>query len=96
MGNSIITCDMTHCDVCGSSNVEWHHIVHGTANRALSDYYGLIIGLCPTHHRLSKDSVHKNAQMNRMYKRLAQQRFKQFYPELDFTEIFGVNYLEDK
>lgn len=30
---------------------EEHHVMHGTANRKLSEHYGLKVYLCPYHHR---------------------------------------------
>lgn len=48
---SIIVDCMDNCFVCSSPYVEVHHIMYGTANRKLSDKYGLIVPLCQEHHR---------------------------------------------
>ena len=48
---------MNLCLVCGSPNVEVHHMIMGTANRKFSEQDGLICPLCPEHHR-GNDGVH--------------------------------------
>jgi hypothetical protein len=52
-----ITEYMDSCIVCGMP-AQWHHALHGTANRKLADEDGLIIPLCPVHHVVGKDAVH--------------------------------------
>ncbi len=94
--NSIITDDMEHCMVCRSSHVVWHHVVFGTANRRLSDYYGLIVPLCPFHHNESQKGVHFDRELDLYFKRLAQTKFEEKYPKLNFVEIFGKNYKEEE
>ena len=47
---SIITDDLNHCLICGSSNVCYHHCLEGTANRALSDEDNLVVPLEPRLH----------------------------------------------
>lgn len=54
---SIITEYMNLCLVCGSPNVEVHHVIHGTANRKYADADGLVVPLCPEHHR-GNNGVH--------------------------------------
>lgn len=93
--NSIMTNDMNHCWVCGSNHVQWHHVIFGTANRRLSDYYGLIVPLCPFHHTESSEGVHFNKEFDLYLKRIAQTKFEQAYPDLNFVEIFGKNYKEE-
>ena len=88
---SIITDDMEHCIHCGSTMVEIHHIMFGTANRKLSDKYGLVVPLCPYCHR-GGQGVHQNRQLDLKLKKLAQSKFEQEYPDLDWLEIFGRNY----
>lgn len=81
--------------VCRSTHVVWHHVIYGTANRRLSDYYGLIVPLCPFHHNESSEGVHFNKKLDLHFKRLAQTKFEEHYPDLNFVEIFGKNYKED-
>ena len=81
------------CWSCANPHVEEHHCIHGNANRKLSEKYGLKIWLCETHHRLGNQSVHMNADRDLKIKKMAQRRFQEVYPELDFLKIFGRNYL---
>lgn len=91
MAKSIIQTEKM-CFVCGSSNVECHHIVHGVANRKLSEKYGLKVWLCPKHHRGTRDGVHFDKDFDLSLKRLAQAKFEETYEE-DFQEVFGKSYL---
>lgn len=90
---SIVTDDMKHCLVCGSTRVEVHHILFGRANRKWSDKFGLVIALCPEHHRGSTYSPHFNRDFDLQLKRMAQQKFEETHPDLDFRKIFGKNYI---
>lgn len=94
MAKSIITDDMEHCLLCGSSNnVERHHIFFGTANRKISDKYKLIIPLCAYHHRGS-NSVHQNRQLDLKVKELGQTVFEnRCGSREDFIRLFGRSYL---
>lgn len=91
-----MTNDLTRCYVCGCTRgIEVHHIIHGTANRKLSDKYGLVVGLCYQHHRGGFGVHGKNGQpLNRKLKIEAQNAFTEVYKELDFRQIFGKNYIE--
>ena len=93
---SIMTNDLTRCYVCGCTRgIEVHHVIHGTANRKLSDKYGLVVGLCYMHHRGDFGVHGKNGQpLNRKLKIEAQEAFTDAYPQLSFREIFGKNYIE--
>lgn len=71
---------------------EEHHAIMG-ANRRLSEKYGLKVYLCPEHHRTGKDAVHTNYEICRFLQMKAQIMFQATYPDLDFREIFGKNYL---
>ena len=81
-----------YCFICGRYGTEIHHVFYGTANRKLSDKYGMVIGLCYNHHR-GKKGVHFNRELDLKVKRMAQERFMQVYPELDFLAVYGRNYL---
>ena len=91
---SILQEDTEYCFICGRYGTEIHHVFYGTANRKLSDKYGMVIGLCYNHHRGNK-GVHHNRELDLKVKRMAQERFIQAYPELDFLAVFGRNYLCD-
>lgn len=93
MTKSIITDDLDHCYLCKTNiNIHIHHCIYGTANRKLSDEYGLIIPLCSNHHNMSKFGVHFNKDLDKKIKKLAQEKFEETYPELSFLKIFGKNY----
>lgn len=89
---SIIQEDTDYCFVCGRYGTEIHHILFGTANRKLSDKYGLVIGLCYEHHR-GRTGVHQNRELDLTMKRVAQREFIKTYPNMDFLAVFGRNYL---
>lgn len=73
-----------------------HHAVFGTANRRLSEKYGLKVYLCLNHHEEGKEAVHKNAETALIVKKAAQKAFEDRWPELDFRKIFGRNYVVDE
>lgn len=92
MSKSIIQEDTDYCYICGRYGTEIHHVFFGTANRKLSDKYGLVVGLCYNHHR-GNNGVHFNKELDLMLKRRAQELFAEHYPESDFLAIFGRNFL---
>ena len=93
---SIISPLKRKCYMCGSMrNLETHHVMYGTANRRLSDRYGLTVTLCHYCHNEPPNGVHFNKENDLKLKRLAQISFQNEYPDKDFVEIFGENYLED-
>ena len=80
------------CLVCGSTQgLELHHCIYGSANRKLSDKYGLVVWLCKTHHTSSNESVHFNKVLDRKLKKFAQERYEAVYGD-NFLEVFGRNY----
>lgn len=82
------------CLVCGTTqDIHEHHIIYGTANRKLSEKYGLKVWLCGKHHNLSNEGVHFNKELDMRLKQLAQRRFEEEYPEEDFLRVFGRNFL---
>ena len=74
------------CYICHSPYVEEHHIFYGTANRQLSEKYGLKVYLCPLHHR-GETGVHFNPKLNDRLRGIAEQRFREEYP-WDFNRLF--------
>lgn len=70
-----------------------HEVFGGYANRALSKRYGLWVWLTPQWHNMSKNGVHFNKPLDLKLKRFAQAEFEVNYPDLDFIELFGKNYL---
>jgi hypothetical protein len=90
---SIIVDCMDNCFVCGSPYVEIHHVIYGTANRKLSDMYGLVVPLCHEHHT-GQTGVHFNRDFDLYLKKLAQRKFEAVYgANKGFREVFGKSYL---
>ena len=96
---SIMHSEKGMCYVCSElfddfriKETEEHHIVFGTAQRKLSDRYGLTVHLCYDHHRFGKEAVHRNVITDRWLKERGQRAFETEYPELSFREIFGINF----
>ena len=99
---SIIQEDREHCFICGRNahadyfGLEEHHCFEGYGRRALSEKYGLKIYICGDRcHRNGKDSVHKNAKVDRAVKRVAQKVAMRKYGWSieQFIEKFRKNYL---
>lgn len=88
-------CMLLHNDHSEKRIRQEHHAVFGTANRKLSEKYGLKVYLCLNHHEEGKEAVHKNAGTALLVKKKAQAAFEARWPELDFKAVFGKNYLED-
>lgn len=59
----------------------------------LSDWYGLRVNLCLRHHREGPEAVHNNKENAEILMKMAQQVFMEEFPELDWMEIVGKNYL---
>ena len=76
------------------SYLEEHHVLFGDIHK-LSDWYGLRVNLCVRHHREGHAAVHNNQENAELLMKIAQQVFKEEFPELDWMEIVGKNYLED-
>jgi hypothetical protein len=94
VSNHLIPVDYTKCS--RYANLEEHHIFFGTANRKLSEKYGMKVWLCPWMHR-GDDGVHNNRMLDLMLKEMAQKRFEEYYKgtynRSDFIRIFGKSYL---
>lgn len=88
-------CRLLHNDYGIKRIREEHHVLGGVANRKLSEKYGLKVYLDLDHHRFGPEAVHKNAEVANLLKKEAQKAFMRTYPDLDFREIFGKNYLTE-
>ena len=93
MAKSIIQKEK-ECFVCKTTYcLEEHHCIYGTANRKLSEKYGLKVWLCHEHHT-GTHGVHFNKDLDTHLKKLAQETFETKYgANKRFTEVFGKNYL---
>lgn len=82
------------CLVCGTTqNLHSHHIFGNNPNRRHSEKYGLKVFLCYPHHNGSDKGVHFDKTLDTTLKIMAQRKFEEVYPELNFVEIFGKSYL---
>ena len=76
-----------------SGGLECHHIMHGTANRKISEHYGLKVWLCPEHHRTGKEAVHKCRETDLKLITAGQTRFEQVFSHSEWMQLFMKNYL---
>lgn len=89
-------CIMLHGDNSIKDVLQEHHVIYGSGKRKLSEKYGLKVYLCFFHHEYDggKEAVHRNTEISEMLKQEAQRTFEKEYPELNFREIFGKNYID--
>ena len=77
------------CMICGRPAEHIHHLIGGTANRRLSERFGLVEPLCADCHRL----VHEDPVWNRALKRYGQRKWEEKYGGRDeFIKIFGKSW----
>lgn len=99
MAKSIMQENKDYCFLCGRNGhtdpLDCHHqqVFYGTANRKLSEQYGLKVYIC--HDKCHLNGVHKNANIDNELKAFAQQVAMKYYEwsAKDFINIFGKNYL---
>lgn len=81
------------CYVCGRQfGLERHHIFAGTANRRISEKYGLWVWLCPKCHTGKKGAQYEH-ELNQRLKREAQEAFEKEHGHAMWMEVFRKNYL---
>lgn len=85
-------CKKLYFDNSIKQGLQEHH-VFGGPNRKLSEHFGLKTYLCIYHHTEGPEAVHNNADNMRKVQKDGQIAFEQKYPELNFRELFGKNYL---
>lgn len=84
------------CYVCGRScTTQEHHIFYGTANRNLSEKYGLKVYLCLNHHTATREAVHNgNRKLDIWLRQKGQKMFERRHgTREEFVEAFGKNWL---
>lgn len=87
------------CWVCGSPNVELHHVYSGWANRCQSDKYGCTVYLCRRHHTNQLHGVHFDRDLDMKLRRECQKAWEARYAKNpygvheEFRRIFGKSYL---
>jgi hypothetical protein len=94
---SVIAPDLDHCMITGSTDVERHHVFHGTHNqRMLCEEYGFIAPLRRDLHQNGEWAVHNrpNGALDTLLKVMCQRRFEaEIGTREEFIEQFGKNYL---
>ena len=95
---SIIQDEKVCCITGFTKGLEEHHIFYGTANRKLSEKYGLKVWLRADYHKFRSYSVHNNPNtgLDLKLKKIGQKAFEKHYPNLDFVKIFGKGYLKNE
>lgn len=93
MSKSILH-DGESCFLCGrQTGLEWHHILGGTANRKLSERYGLKVRLCHECHTGDGGAQYEK-ELNRELKQRAQRAFEMIYSHEEWMRRFRKNYLD--
>ena len=81
------------CFICGRHGQTEEHHIFGGPNRRLSERYGLKVHLCHFCHNEPPYGVHFNRENELKLKRIGQREFEKAYPNIDFLQTFGRNYL---
>ncbi len=90
---SILQTEKT-CLVCGrTTDIHRHHVFMGNKQKSLSEKYGLTVNLCGYHHDMSDAGIHFNKELRVSVQSWAQKKFEETYPDLNFLQIFGRNYI---
>lgn len=76
-----------------TEGLEQHHIMHGTANRKISEKYGLKVWLCVRHHREGPEAVHTNRNIDLELIKDGQRKFEELYSHDEWMSAFMKNYL---
>lgn len=79
-----------------SEGLDRHHVLFGTANRKLSEKYGVWVWLCKKHHNEDHGlyAVHYNRQIRESLCMDAERAFLSRHSFEEYMDIFGKNYLE--
>ncbi len=86
-------CGLLNGDYGARDNLQEHHAIPGTANRRLSERYGLKVYLCLEHHTAGPMAVHNNQEVMGLVKRKAQEVFEKAHSHEEWMAAFGKNYL---
>ena len=81
------------CWFCGRTNgLECHHVFEGTANRKISEKYGLKVWLCHEHHT-GDGGAQYDRERNLQLKQAAQKEFEQLHSHEEWMRLIRKNYL---
>lgn len=86
-------CICLHGDYHIHPIVHEHHIYGGAANRRISEAAGLKVYLCPDHHELGPEAVHRNNEYMRLIQRDGQKAYEQTHTREEFMTLIGRSYL---
>jgi len=82
------------CELCGrDAYCTHHHVYFGTANRKLSDKWGMVAMLCPDCHQNGPRAVHHCRETDLILKRRYQRKFEEEHTREEFRKIFGKSWL---
>lgn len=76
---SILTKYDRYCIICGKPTTTQHHFIEGTANRKVSERFGIKAPVCDECHNMTKDSVHLNPKMQAMGHIIGQLAYEKRY-----------------
>lgn len=78
-------------------NLEEHHIFFGTANRKISEKYGLKVWLTTEEHRGTYGVHGKYGKLlDKQLKKAAQKKFEETHTREEFIKLIGKNYLDNE
>ena len=78
------------CEWCGAMHAcNRHHVFMGTANRAKSEKWGMVVDLCYDCHALVHTDYQERVRMCKVYQR----KFETLYDRETFMREFGRSYL---
>ena len=81
------------CWFCGAQvNLERHHIFAGTANRPISEKYGLWVYLCHEHHT-GKNGAQYDKKKRTALQQMAEKAFEEKYGRELWMEIIRKRYI---
>lgn len=82
------------CYLCDRKTcLERHHVMGGTANRKISEAYGIWVWLCHDCHTGGKNSAQYDKDTNIRLKQDAQMAFEELHGHDKWMELFMKNYL---
>ena len=74
--------------------LEKHHVFFGNGLREISEANGFTVYLCPEHHTIGPNAVHRNQHMNRLVQRATQERYEVNHTREEFMALIDRNYIE--
>lgn len=93
MGSKSIIQNGERCFLCGKTvTLERHHVFGGTANRKLSEKFGLWVWLCHECHTGTEGAQYIK-EKNQNLKRLGQIAFEARHSHDEWMQIFRKNYI---